>query len=111
MTLSCPFIRLLLGRDKPLDDGSFRFSLGEWCRLVRLASKPTNFKDGGFHMFNQMRHAAAALRAPAAAAENFAWRHHAILIELHQAADGLLDVARGNDIALTDDHELTLTHS
>jgi hypothetical protein len=73
--------------------------------LVHLASKPADFEDGGFHMLNQMLHAAAALRTLAAAAENLARRHHAEFIDLHQAADGLLDVARGDDIALTDDHE------
>jgi hypothetical protein len=51
-----------------------------------------------------MRHAAAALRTLAAAAEDLARRHHAKLIELHQALNSLLDVARGDDIALTDDH-------
>jgi hypothetical protein len=72
--------------------------------LVLLASKPSDFEDGSFHMLNQMRHAAAALRPPAAATENLAWRHHAKLVKLHQAADGLLDMARGDYVALTDNH-------
>jgi hypothetical protein len=55
-------------------------------------------------MLSQMRHAAAALRALTAAAEDLAGGHDTKLVGLHQAADGLLDVARGNDIALTDNH-------
>jgi len=55
-------------------------------------------------MLNQMRHAAAALRTLAAAAEDLARRHHAKLVELHQAANRLLDVAHCDDIALADDH-------
>lgn len=74
--------------------------------MVLLARRAAVFEDGLFHMLNQMRHAAAALRALAAAAENLAGRHHAKFIQLHQAVDGLLDVLRGNDIALADDHDL-----
>ncbi|MGE0004016.1 MAG: hypothetical protein AB7S92_00360 [Parvibaculaceae bacterium] len=55
-------------------------------------------------MRDQMRHAAAALRPLAAAAENRPRRHHAEFVALHQAADRFLDVARGDDIALADDH-------
>ena len=61
-------------------------------------------QDGGLEMRDKMGHAAAALRALAAAAENFARRHHAQLIEFHQTADGLPDVLRGDDIALANDH-------
>src|SRR5262245_59264877 len=59
-------------------------------------------------MLDQMRHAAAALRSLAAAAEDLPRRHHSKLIELHQAPDGLPDVTRGDDIALADDHETNL---
>jgi hypothetical protein len=55
-------------------------------------------------MLDQMRHAAAALRTLAATAENFARRHHAKLISLHQAPDGFLNVSGGDDVALADDH-------
>jgi hypothetical protein len=55
-------------------------------------------------MLNQVSHATAALRALTAAAEDLARRYDAKRIDLHQAADGLLDVARGNDIALADNH-------
>jgi len=75
--------------------------------LVLLASQPSDFENRLLHMLNQMRHAAAALRTLAAAAEDLARRHHAELVELHQTADGLLDVARGDDIALTNDHRLS----
>lgn len=77
----------------------------EWCRLVGLASRAPDLEDGHFHMLNQMRHAATALRTLAAAAENLARRHHTELVELHQAANRLLDVAHGDDIALADDHD------
>jgi hypothetical protein len=106
MTFLWPFIRLLSGVGRSLVGKNFRLSFGEWCRLAGLASKPPDFEDRRFHVLDEMRHAAAALRALAAAPENLARRHYAKYIELHQAADSLLDVARGDDIALTDDHRL-----
>lgn len=90
---------------KLLDGNSFPLGFGEWCRLFGLARRAPDLEDRCFHMLNQMRHAAAALRTLAAAAEDLARRHHTKLVELHQAANRLLDVARGDDIALADDHD------
>jgi hypothetical protein len=59
-------------------------------------------------MLNHVRHAAATLRPLAATAENRTRGHHPELVQLHQAADGLLDVAGGDDITLADDHDLPL---
>ncbi len=77
--------------------------------MVLLASRGPNFENRRLHMLNQVRHAAPALRALATTAENRSRRHHLELVQLHQAADGLLDVTGGDDIALADDHDLTLS--
>ena len=63
-------------------------------------------QDGGLEMRDKMGHAAAALRALAAAAKNLARRDDTQGVHGEDAGDRLADILGRNDVTLTDDHAL-----
>ena len=82
----------------------------DWRRLGVAArlGHAVYLADGDFEMDGDERHAAAALRPVSAAAEDASGCHHAPGVTGGDFLNRVPDLPGGDDVALADNHSLTL---